>query len=163
MVDATNGADSVPMAHPETTSNEERAGEQNLPNTPDSTSSEQVSVHSASSHAQSAPSPAPPSVTDSQVLDRHAGEKKLDDRAQPEVFRRLRALGVKLRDHYEDGWLWEILNVSVAICCMVALVGLLLYYNHRPTRTWHLGITLNGMIAVLSTIWQSTMLLAVSE
>jgi hypothetical protein len=60
-------------------------------------------------------------------------------------------------------WLFEVLGAILAVCSMLALLGTLLAYQNRVAQNLSNGITLNGLVAVLSTICRTALLIPVAS
>lgn len=65
-------------------------------------------------------------------------------------------------DRLNDWWLWELLSVILSVSCLIALVIILRVYEGRSLPDWPLGITLNTLVAVLSTIMEASMMVPVA-
>lgn len=50
------------------------------------------------------------------------------------------------------GWLPEMLWCLFSVACLAAIAGLLARYNGRPLPAWPLGISLNALVAFLTTL-----------
>lgn len=55
-------------------------------------------------------------------------------------------------------WGWDVSYLALGSAAMVTLVVLLACNDQKPLRPWVLGITLNGVIAVLSFTWKACMI-----
>ncbi|KAF2403822.1 hypothetical protein EJ06DRAFT_546940 [Trichodelitschia bisporula] len=62
-----------------------------------------------------------------------------------------------------DGWIWEILGLILSICCLGALIGILIWVNGKPLSDWDVPISLNATVAVFSTVIKSVLLMVVAE
>jgi hypothetical protein len=60
-------------------------------------------------------------------------------------------------------WLFEILAAIVSIAAMGSLLGLLSSYNNTVVQHMSYGITLNGLVAVLSTISRTSLMIPVAS
>ncbi|KAK0387541.1 hypothetical protein NLU13_3787 [Sarocladium strictum] len=60
-------------------------------------------------------------------------------------------------------WIFDYVCLMVAIASMITLIVLLQNYDQTPVRPWILGITLNGVIAVISFIWKSCMAVLIAD
>lgn len=60
-------------------------------------------------------------------------------------------------------WTWEIISLFLTIGLIVAIVAILSHFDGRPLPDWPLGINLSTLIALLSTILRTLMLVAVAE
>jgi hypothetical protein len=61
-----------------------------------------------------------------------------------------------------DGWLKEIAACLVSIASAVAIFVLLLSYDHKPIPSFSHDVTLNGIIAALTILMESMLLVPVS-
>ncbi|KAF2138172.1 uncharacterized protein K452DRAFT_199711, partial [Aplosporella prunicola CBS 121167] len=60
-------------------------------------------------------------------------------------------------------WVWELGGMIISIGCMVTMLILLPYLDHKPVDEWHFLIAPNTMISTLITISKTSMLLTVAE
>ena len=60
-------------------------------------------------------------------------------------------------------WMFDILAAAVSILATLALLGVLYAYNGRIVQELPLGITLNGMVAVLATISRTSLMIPVAS
>ncbi|KAL9091852.1 MAG: hypothetical protein Q9159_001224 [Coniocarpon cinnabarinum] len=60
-------------------------------------------------------------------------------------------------------WAWEIVSAVFSLCCIAAIVGVLLYENGKELSSWKLKIAPNAVVSFLGTIGKSATLLAVTE
>lgn len=60
-------------------------------------------------------------------------------------------------------WTWEIISLFLAIGLIVAIVAILSHFEGRPLPDWPFGINLSTLVALLSTILRTLMLVAVAE
>lgn len=67
------------------------------------------------------------------------------------------------RQHVLRYWTWELLALFLAIGLMVAKVVILSYFEGQELPDWPLSITLNALIALLSTIQRAALLLVLAE
>lgn len=68
--------------------------------------------------------------------------------------------------HISNGWLWECVSGLFAIGALVAMVAVLATAQNKSMTTWreqHLHISINAVIAVLSTLLKGTSMLIVTE
>lgn len=65
-----------------------------------------------------------------------------DERKQARVFQRL----------FTNWWMWEILSLLWGIIGVLIIVALLLVYNNRPQSDWSGSISLNSLVALLTTV-----------
>ena len=67
---------------------------------------------------------------------------------------------------YVSGWwAWELLSAAVSVLAMIGLFALLLQADKRQQESWTIGntqLTLNTLVAVISTIMRSSLLLSVA-
>lgn len=68
--------------------------------------------------------------------------------------------GLSPRRHW---WLWEILSATVSVAAMVSLLAILYHYNNTVVRHLSLGITFNGLVAVLSTVSRTSLMIPVAS
>jgi hypothetical protein len=61
----------------------------------------------------------------------------------------------------QSWWLYEILAAALSVSAMTALLGVLYGYNGRVVQRLPLGITLNGVVAVLATISRTSLMVPV--
>jgi hypothetical protein len=59
-------------------------------------------------------------------------------------------------------WTFELIAAAVSIAAMVSLIGVLYSYDNRVVQTLSLGITLNGLVAILSTICRTALMIPVA-
>lgn len=64
---------------------------------------------------------------------------------------------------YSNWWMPEILAWIVAVACLVALCIILHEYDGKPLPGWHHGITLNTIVAILSTVSKMLLMIPVAE
>lgn len=60
-------------------------------------------------------------------------------------------------------WTWEIISLLLTIGLIVAIVVILSHFEGRPLPDWPFGINLSTLLAMLSTILRTLMLVAVAE
>lgn len=60
-------------------------------------------------------------------------------------------------------WTWEIISLFLTIGLIVAIVAILSHFEGRPLPDWPFGINLSTLVALLSTILRTLMLVAVAE
>lgn len=77
-------------------------------------------------------------------------------RQQPRTGRRRGSSSIKF-------WTWEIISLFLTIGLIVAVATILSHFDGRPLPDWPFGINLNTLIALLSTILRTLMLVAVAE
>lgn len=61
------------------------------------------------------------------------------------------------------GWILEILCCITSAACLLSIVEVLLVYNHKPPPAFPLGVTLNSLAALLSSIASMTCTFVVAE
>ena len=62
-------------------------------------------------------------------------------------------------------WVWELAGALVSLLATICLLGLLIQADQRPLQTWVVGnthLTLNTVVAVLSTAMRSGLMLIVA-
>jgi hypothetical protein len=63
-----------------------------------------------------------------------------------------------------DWWWWELFSWAVSFTCVVAIVGVLWYYDGKTQPEYLLnGITLNGYVSVFAAVSKAALILPVSE
>jgi len=62
-----------------------------------------------------------------------------------------------------DWWIPEVLAWIVAVLCLVAICIILKAYDDQPLPSWHYGITLNAIVALLSTVSKMLLVIPVAE
>jgi hypothetical protein len=60
-------------------------------------------------------------------------------------------------------WRYETLSLIASIAAVVAIVVVLCYFDGKPVPDWPVGITLNALVSVLSTISKAAMIAAVAS
>ncbi|KAI1495054.1 hypothetical protein F5X96DRAFT_341609 [Biscogniauxia mediterranea] len=60
-------------------------------------------------------------------------------------------------------WMWEILACLLSLCALAAVIGVLVYEDGKPLDQWAWVIGPTAVVAFISTVTKSSMLLAVSE
>ena len=60
-------------------------------------------------------------------------------------------------------WLWELLCWTLASGCLCTIAGILAVWDQRPLDEWHHSLTLNSILAILSAISKSALLVPVSS
>lgn len=73
------------------------------------------------------------------------------ERREPSILRILRS------------WLPEVLWTLVSIACLIAIAVVLKLYDGQPLPNWPLGITLNTLVAFLSTLCRAAFIVPVME
>lgn len=68
----------------------------------------------------------------------------------------------RIIDVISDGWSWELLCLAISWACLVAIGVLLGAYDGKPFPTGPGGISLNAMVAILSTVAKSSLMCSVS-
>jgi hypothetical protein len=62
-----------------------------------------------------------------------------------------------------DWWLIEILSWCFSAASMAIIFGVLFFYDNRMLPVWPLGVTINGLISLLSTCAKSALILPTAE
>lgn len=70
--------------------------------------------------------------------------------------------GSASRHHVFRLWSWEIMSLALAVGILAAIYAILSHFNGQEIPRWPLMINLNTLIALLSTIFRSTTLVAVA-
>ncbi|KAK8867610.1 hypothetical protein PGQ11_006188 [Apiospora arundinis] len=60
-------------------------------------------------------------------------------------------------------WIWEVLLCVASSCLMVAIAAILLHVDGRSQEEWRLGITLNSLINILSTLFRACLASTAAE
>jgi hypothetical protein len=60
-------------------------------------------------------------------------------------------------------WLLEIISWCLSAACMTAIIVVLFVLNHKPVPTWHMGLTVPALIAILSRVASAALVLPASE
>ncbi|KAH8816597.1 hypothetical protein F5884DRAFT_776755 [Xylogone sp. PMI_703] len=66
------------------------------------------------------------------------------------------------RYHHLLQWRWEILSLALALGILLTIFATLVHFNGREVPRWPLTINLNTLIALLSTVFRATTLVAVA-
>jgi hypothetical protein len=91
------------------------------------------------------------------------GEKTLPDppvkpdrhgRSKPDGFGR--RIKTYVRRTSLEFWIWELLSLLVSLTCVGAIIILLAHFDDKPLPNWSYGLTLNGIISILSGIAKSS-------
>jgi hypothetical protein len=61
-----------------------------------------------------------------------------------------------------DWYVWEVLAVLVSAGTLVAMVAMLIHFDHKPQPAWRL-LSLNSVISWLSTISKACVLFSINE
>jgi hypothetical protein len=64
---------------------------------------------------------------------------------------------------FTNGWGWEVLGWIVATLSLVAIVGILITFNHRALPQWPYQINLNTLISIFSQISSTALLGPLTE
>jgi len=64
--------------------------------------------------------------------------------------------------HANNWWLFEVFAATISVLAMLTLIGVLHNYNGRVVQHLRLGITLNGLVAALSTICRTALMIPVT-
>lgn len=67
------------------------------------------------------------------------------------------------RHHVFRYWLWEIVSLAITVMLLAAIIALLCHYEGQQVPRWPFSINLNTLIALLSTILRTTMLVSAAE
>lgn len=67
------------------------------------------------------------------------------------------------RRNHVGAWLQEILCCGISVVALIVLVVILNAYNGKPLPDWPSGITINAVVALLSTISRTAFLIPVAE
>lgn len=62
-----------------------------------------------------------------------------------------------------SGWLYEISSLVMAALGLVVLICVLHTYENRPSPQWQLGITLNAIVSIVSTMFRASLMLPVAR
>lgn len=60
-------------------------------------------------------------------------------------------------------WLWESLSLAFAMALLITIIAVPAYYNNQILKQWPYDISLNTIVALLSTFMRASMLLVVAE
>ncbi|KAH9827418.1 acid phosphatase protein [Teratosphaeria destructans] len=60
-------------------------------------------------------------------------------------------------------WIWELLSLLVSATCIGAITILLAHFDNKPLPAWGYGLTLNGIISILSGVAKASLVLPVAE
>jgi hypothetical protein len=60
-------------------------------------------------------------------------------------------------------WLWEIVAIMTAISLFAAMTALLVVYNGKRPPNWGAYLSLNALLALLSTIFRAMLVVIVSQ
>jgi hypothetical protein len=60
-------------------------------------------------------------------------------------------------------WMWEIIAVIIAISLFAAITTLLVFYNGKQSPKWGAYLSLNALLALLSTIFRAMLVVVVSQ
>ncbi|WXC65916.1 hypothetical protein SNK03_011695 [Fusarium graminearum] len=60
-------------------------------------------------------------------------------------------------------WSWEIISLLFALALLVAIIAVPAHYNDKVLKRWPYDISLNTIIAILSTFMRASMMLVVAE
>ncbi|KAF7194174.1 hypothetical protein HII31_04411 [Pseudocercospora fuligena] len=83
--------------------------------------------------------------------------QRLDEKAPSTASRRNRMLnGTK-------SWWGELLAMTISVCALVSIAGILFAYNGKPRSTWQAIIRPNTVVSALSTLSKSAMLMAIGQ
>jgi hypothetical protein len=62
-----------------------------------------------------------------------------------------------------SGWLWELMNLALALGSLAAIIAIMARYSDEPTPEWYSGLTLNAAISILSTVYRGSLLAPVAS
>jgi hypothetical protein len=68
----------------------------------------------------------------------------------------------KLSQWAMDRWVFELLASIISAACLAGIVATLALHANHPLPSWPLGITINALVSVLSTISKSALLASVA-
>ena len=60
-------------------------------------------------------------------------------------------------------WLWELSSLLLSISCIVATMAIIARYDNKPVPEWKYGLTINGVLSLLSGVAKASMILPVAE
>ena len=60
-------------------------------------------------------------------------------------------------------WSWEIVSLLFALALLIATIAIPAHYNDKVLKRWPYDISLNTIIAILSTFMRASMMLVVTE
>ncbi|KAH0440670.1 hypothetical protein CcaCcLH18_02340 [Colletotrichum camelliae] len=60
-------------------------------------------------------------------------------------------------------WWQELLCCLISVICVICLAAVLSHFNNEPLPDWPLGLTLNGIIALLATLARAEFIVPISE
>ena len=66
-------------------------------------------------------------------------------------------------DRIHRWWIWELFCWLLATACLCTIAAVLATWNQRPLDEWHYSLTLNSVLAILSAISKSALLVPVSS
>ena len=59
-------------------------------------------------------------------------------------------------------WIWELFCWTLASACLCTIAGILSKWDRRPLDEWHYSLTLNTILAILSSVSKAALLVPVS-
>jgi hypothetical protein len=57
-----------------------------------------------------------------------------------------------------DTWMWEIFSITFSTLCLLAIVGIIRFYDQKKTPSFPHGLTLNAIVSILATCSKSALL-----
>jgi hypothetical protein len=84
------------------------------------------------------------------------GEGERDDKAADKPTEKHRAVPTR-------GGIWDVLSVVAATASLLALAAVLCRCDNKPTPDWYLGVTLNAILSILSTMFKGSLLVSVTS
>ena len=60
-------------------------------------------------------------------------------------------------------WLYEISSLALSVLAVITLICVLRAYENRPNPQWRLGISLNTVVSILSTVFRASLMLPVAH
>jgi len=68
-----------------------------------------------------------------------------------------------LQLYQPGGWLYEISSLVLAVVAVIMLICVLRAYENKPNPQWPLGISLNTIVSILSTVFRASLMLSVAH
>jgi hypothetical protein len=131
----------------------------------DSTSSELITPSTSTANYRDSGTPVHHGIG-SDTTEKHASFAKVsaaDSEGENEQLVEWRDDRSWLRRWITDWWLLEIVSSMLSLVASMALVGVLLKYDDRGLPNWPSYITLNSLLALLTTIAKAGLLLPIAE
>ncbi|KAI1069966.1 hypothetical protein LB507_007939 [Fusarium sp. FIESC RH6] len=100
---------------------------------------------------------------------RESGQHSENSRMKPEVTNLIKSKSPsetrtkKGKIHPIRHWAWEITSIVFALVLLIAIIAAPAHYNDKVLRQWPYDITLNTIIAILSTFMRAAMMLVLAE